>query len=142
MAKVIQDLWILTEGGIVIFKRVFDANVNAQLFGGLMSALHSFAQELASGGLTNFELSDVRFTILKSIAQAKSFLFIANSSKKIKEKKVQEELKKISDRFFEKYPDIDWDNWDGGIDIFENFEDNISDTLEDPIKKFWSGLVT
>lgn len=36
-----------------------------QLFGGLMAALNSFAEELVNKGLSNFELQDKRYTLLK-----------------------------------------------------------------------------
>ena len=132
MAKVIQDLWVLTEAGIVVFSRVYDQKVNEQLFGAVMTALHTFALELASGGLSNFELSSIRFTILK----AQNFLFVANASKKYKEKKIQEELKKISEKFFLKYSDVLL-NWDYEINVFNDFEKEIENKLEDPIKIFW-----
>ncbi|MFX1395185.1 MAG: hypothetical protein ACFFAH_16700 [Promethearchaeota archaeon] len=137
MAKIIQDLWILTQTGTVVFKRVFNSKVNAQLFGGLMSALNSFANELASGGLTNFELSSIRFTILKS----NDFLFVSNASKKIKEKRIHEELRKIAQKFFDKYSlGFFKSEWDGDVNIFDEFEKEIESALEDPVKKFWSGM--
>lgn len=137
MSKVLQDLWIVQASGVVVYRRVFNENVNAQLFGGLMSALHAFAQELSSGGLTNFELSSIRFTILKN----NEFLFVANADKKVKEKKVQEELTKVAEKFFNEYPP-DWfkNDWDGDISYFEGFEKEIGESL-DSIKKFWNGLV-
>ncbi len=46
MVKLIQDLWILSNSGIVVFSRAFDQKVDEQLFGGLMSALDTFAQLL------------------------------------------------------------------------------------------------
>ena len=133
--KVIQDLWILTNTGVVLFNRVFDIQLKTQLFGALMSALNSFAEQLAEGGLSNFELSDKRFIIMKK----KNFLFVANSLKKIKEKKVIEQLRKISNRFFDIYSDI-LINWDNDISFFSNFEKEIEDTLQHPIKKFWNGF--
>ncbi len=133
--KVIQDLWILTNTGVVLFNRVFDIQLKTQLFGALMSALNSFAEQLAEGGLSNFELSDKRFIIMKK----KDFLFVANSLKKIKEKKVIEQLRKISNRFFDIYSDI-LINWDNDISFFSNFEKEIEDTLQHPIKKFWNGF--
>ena len=137
MSKVLQDLWIVQASGVVVYRRVFNENVNAQLFGGLMSALHAFAQELSSGGLTNFELSSIRFTILKN----NEFLFVANADKKVKEKKVQEELTKVAEKFFLQFP-ADWfkNDWDGDISYFEGFEKEIGESL-DSIKKFWNGLV-
>ena len=79
--KVLQDIWILSEAGIVVFNRVFDPKVNEQLFGALMSALNSFAENLVQGGPMSFELSSVRYTTIRK----QNFLFIANSSKKIKQ---------------------------------------------------------
>ncbi len=137
MAKVLQDIWILTEGGITVYHRVFNDKLDDQLFGGLMSALNSFAEELERGGLSNFELQDKRFTILKH----KSFLFIANSSIKVKVKKVMNELNSIVNRFFELFPEHILDNWDGDISMFSSFEQNIQDSLEMTLQKlkdaFW-----
>jgi hypothetical protein len=105
--------------------------VNEQLFGGLMTALDSFASELAKGGLSSFELSSIRFTILKE----KGLLFVANSGKDVKDKKVQDELKIIAQKFSNKYSEI-LDDWDGDVNPFSNFNDEIVDSLEDTIKKF------
>ena len=65
MVKAIQDLWIQRTDGIVIFSRVFHKTMEDQLFGALLSALNSFAYEIANGGLTNFEIKNIRFTIIK-----------------------------------------------------------------------------
>ena len=60
MVKVIQDLWILTEAGIVLFNRVYDPKVSAQLFGALMTALDSYSKEIGMGhgGINNFEIKN------------------------------------------------------------------------------------
>ncbi len=135
MVKLIQDLWILSNSGIVVFSRAFDQKVDEQLFGGLMSALDTFAQVLSDDGLTNFELSAIRFTLLKD----NNFLFVANSSKKHKERKIQEQLKTISKKFFKKYKDV-LENWDYEVGVFGDFENEIAEELEDPMKKFWDGF--
>ena len=129
--KVLQDIWILSESGVVLFSRVFNPKVNEQLFGALMTALNSFASELAKGGLSSFELSSIRFTIYKD----QGLLFVANSAKKVKEKKVQEELKIIANKFFAKYSDV-LASWDSDINIFSAFNKDIEESLEDTIKKF------
>ena len=135
--KVLQDIWILTNSGVVLFNRVFDKNMKTQLFGALMSALNSFAEKLSDGGLSNFELSNKRFVIMKR----SGFLYVANASKKVKEKKVIEQMEKVSEKFFQKYP-VDWfkTEWDNDINIFTDFENDIKESLEDPIKKFWNGF--
>ena len=137
MPKILKDLWILTEHGVVLFSRVFDQTINPQLFGGLMSALNSFAEKLTDGGISNFEMSDLRFVIVKR----RSFLFIGSSLNKTKEKKVIDELKRISDVFFEVYNDI-LINWDNDVNYFSDFGDHIDKSLEkQPIKNlkdaFW-----
>ena len=131
MVKILQDIWILNESGIVVFSRVFNPNVNEQLFGALMTALNSFANELARGGLSSFELSSMRFTIYKN----KGFIFITNTDKKVKEKKVQAELQAVSERFFSKYSEI-LPAWDSDISVFKDFKDEIEESLQDVIKKF------
>ncbi len=137
MPKILKDLWILTEHGVVLFSRVFDQTINPQLFGGLMSALNTFAEKLTDGGISNFEMSDLRFVIVKR----RSFLFIGSSLNKTKEKKVIDELKRISDMFFEVYNDI-LINWDNDVNYFSDFGDHIDKSLEkQPIKNlkdaFW-----
>jgi hypothetical protein len=141
MVKIIQDLWILTDAGIVLFNRVYDPKVCAQLFGALMTAIDSYSKNVGIGdeGLQSFEISQIRFTILKR----NNLLFVANSSKKIKNKRVLEVLDIISERFFHTYSAIfsKFDDWNMEISIFSDFETIIEDKLEDPVKKFWNGMI-
>lgn len=127
MVKVIRDLWILTESGTTVYSRVIDPRVNPQLFGALMSALNTFAQKLTEEGITNFELSKIRFSIVKS----NKFLFVASSSNKVKAKKIFNELRGISDKFFELYPEETLKKWDSDVGLFDTFENSIKDSLED-----------
>ena len=131
MVKVIQDLWILTEDGIGVFNRIHDEKLNDQLFSMLLSALNSFAEEISTGGLSNFELSNKRFSIVKR----NKFIFVVSSSPKTKEKKAIEELDVIISKFFNKYEE-QLKNWNSNISIFNGFETDIDDSLEDTIKKF------
>lgn len=129
MGKIIGDLWILTEYGLTMFSRVNGSKIDPQIFGGLMSALNVFAQSLSEGGMTNFEVSNTRFTILKN----HHLLFVANSSSQVKSKKVLNELKIISKKFNNEFSEADIQNNNGNIRIFKNFEHHIKDSLEDSI---------
>ena len=82
--KVLQDIWIVEKSGIVVFHREFDKVVSPQLFGAMMSALNMFAEQLAEAGMSNFELQNSRFTIIKK----SGLIFVANSSKKYNQKKI------------------------------------------------------
>ncbi|MFX1275593.1 MAG: hypothetical protein ACFFBP_00280 [Promethearchaeota archaeon] len=136
MAKVIQDLWILMDTGVVLYHRTFDTHLSDQLFGGLMSALNTFAETIVEGGLSSFELSNKRFNLLKK----QGLFFVSNSDKKHKEKKIIPELEKVADKFTERFPEGFFEQWDNDVSIFQKFEDQIGDQLEDPIKKFWDGF--
>ncbi|TFG01668.1 MAG: hypothetical protein EU540_03175 [Promethearchaeota archaeon] len=135
--KILQDIWILTNSGVVLFNRVFDPQLKTQLFGALMSALNSFAERLAEGGLSNFELSDKRFIIMKK----NDFLYVANSSTKVKPKRVIMQLEMVAEKFFELYP-VEWfkTEWDNEVSTFADFEKEIKDLMEDPVKTFWESF--
>ena len=135
--KVIKDLYIVAESGLVIFHRAFHVVLDPNLFGALMSALHSYAKVLANGGLSGFEMEHRRFTLIKR----DGFIFIANSSRKVKEKHVLAELNYVADKFFSIYELEFLKGWRGDTSVFANFEVEIKDSLKEVINKlvkaFW-----
>ena len=138
MGKILKDLWILTSTGVVVYSRVIDERINPQLFGALMSALNSFAEQLSNGGISNFEMSDMRFVVVRR----RDYLFVGSALNKTKEKKVIDELKVISDKFFEIYSLESLLNWDSDISKFSDFGEHIKKSLEkapaDKLKEaFW-----
>ena len=125
LPRILIDFWILTDNGIVLYSKVSDQKVNPQLFGALMSALNKFAEKLTDGGISNFEMSDLRFVIIKR----RNFLFIGSSLNQTKEKKVVDELMQISDQFFKLYAEA-LINWDNNVETFSDFGDHIEQFLE------------
>jgi hypothetical protein len=125
MPRIVIDFWVLTANGIVLYSKVSDQKVNPQLFGALMSALNKFAEKLTDGGITNFEMSDLRFVVIKR----RNLLFIGSSSNKTKEKKVIDDLMLISDQFFKVYNEV-LTNWDNNVENFSDFGDYIDQFLE------------
>lgn len=130
MVKTIQDIWVMMDSGVVIFKRVFDEKVNAQLFGAMMAALDNFALEI-SGSLQSFEINSKKFTLSKH----RNIIFVVNSDAKVKEKKLNQDLAALIDCFFNLY-EVKLTDFDGEIDVFDGFERHIEEILEDPMKKF------
>ena len=124
--KILQDVWIMHKSGIVVFHRSFKESVSPQLFGAMMSALNTFAEQLADGGLSNFELNNKRFTIIKK----HDLKFIANSSKQFTQKKINRELEKVSKKFLKLYSEK-IEDYKGQIGAFTQFEEIIEDSLED-----------
>jgi hypothetical protein len=116
----------LQTSGLVIFHREFDKVVSPQLFGAMMSALNMFAEQLTEGGLSNFDLKDTRFTTIKKM----NLLFIATSSKKYNQKKVNKELEKLSIKFLKLYVD-ELKDFKGKLGGFSNFINEIGTSLEE-----------
>jgi hypothetical protein len=137
LAKVIRDIWILFQGGTVIFQRTYGNQIDAQLFGGFMSALNTFAQQIYDKGLSGFELGNLVFFCKKE----KDLLFIINTDKKANKKQVYSELEILINKFVKSYPPEIFNNWKGDVSIFENFKNKIEESLETPVQKlrdaFW-----
>jgi hypothetical protein len=141
LVKDIQDLWILTESGIVLFYRVNNPKVNTHLFGALMSAFSSFAKGLmgTSEEISGFEIKYTRFTILKN----GRIMFVASSYKNVKEKRINTQIKIIAQKFTDKYSSIlnNFDNWNSEVTAFSDFNEELDDLVRKPIEKFWDGLL-
>jgi hypothetical protein len=113
-----------------MFHRVFNESISSQAFGAMMSALSTFADQLVDGGLSNFELNNKRFTIIKK----QNLMFVANSSKQFNQKKINRELERVSKKFLKLYSEK-IEHYKGQIGAFTQFEDFIQDSLEDnPLK--------
>lgn len=132
----IRDLWILTEDGTAVFSRIYDQDLKVQLFAMLMSALNSFAMEISATGISNFELNNMRFDILKK----NKMLFIATSSPKFKKKFILNELEIISKQFFELYGSDISNNWDGEISIFTDFIKVVNKSVEKRVQSFLDNI--
>ncbi|MFX1376521.1 MAG: hypothetical protein ACFFA0_11985 [Promethearchaeota archaeon] len=121
----LQDIWILYKSGIVVFHRDYKESLSPQAFGAMMSALDTFAEHLTEGGLSNFELNNKRYTIIKK----HDLIFVANSSKQYNQKKINRELEKVSNKFLKLYSK-DLEGYKGKIGSFTEFEEVIEKSLE------------
>ena len=129
MFDILNDILIITESGKVVASKVNNPQIEEQLFGMLMSALTSFAQELTHEQLKCLEFSNLRFDLIKK----NGFIFLASSSRKIKHKKVLRVLDHVIDLFFEHYPQEELIKWDGSVNIFQELEDYITKTRDELI---------
>ncbi|TFF99518.1 MAG: hypothetical protein EU541_04735 [Promethearchaeota archaeon] len=136
MNKILQDIWILTNSGTVLWSRVYDAKMDDQLFGALMSAVNTFAKQISNQGLTTIELTDKTFVLHKK----EGLLFITNAPIKTHKKRIKRELQWIADKFIQTYSN-DLEFWNKDTLLFSDFKNIIENSLEDPIdklkKSFW-----
>ncbi|TFG00914.1 MAG: hypothetical protein EU541_00975 [Promethearchaeota archaeon] len=125
--NLIRDLWIVNDAGVVLFSRVYDEKIDAQLFGSFLSAVNAFAEELDHGGLNSFSMEKKKITMFKE----HNCLIIASSSPKYSKKEVSKELKAIANKFFETFPPKMIEKWDGDVRVFNEFEEQIKPHLDE-----------
>ncbi len=131
MSKLLQDMWIMSQDGTVLFKRVYEEKLNEQLFGGFMSALETFASQMDDKGLSSFEIGQKKFILKKT----QKLFFVANFDKKVNPKKASAELESVASKFFATYQ-VELLSFRGNIEAFKGFEKQIQDSLEDVVNKF------
>ncbi len=137
LPKILQDIWILTEQGFVLFNHTYDEKLKNTMFGAIMSALNSFANELDQGALSNFQLSKKRFSIFKK----NKLIFITNSNpKKVNEKKVLKELEVIANKFFELYGNFLIEDLKEDTRIFADFINKIDESVEEKVQGFLDNI--
>jgi len=115
----------------LLFNKVDEEKIDSLLFAGMMCALKTFAEQISNKMIQSFEVSEERYIIFKR----KNLLFIAKSSKNVKQKKIKRELEYIIEKFFELYDD-DLIDFDGNISLFSLFEEYIDETCQDSVEMF------
>lgn len=131
MTELIQDLWILSKDGLILFENVKEEKVHADLFGAMISALNTCAETLEEGGISTFEIGDNnQFVVIKE----DKYLFVTRTLKEFDNSRVKSALKTIAHEFFALFSDVLPENWTGGnIDSFLRFKEKLK-------KKFSDGL--
>jgi len=128
MVKILENIWIMTTTGSVIYHRKYDPIIDEQLFGAIISSLNTFAEKgLFEDSISNFVISDKILYLKKK----NNILFVSDISEKKKEKKLIRELDKVIEKFFNLFPPNIFINWDGEINQFESFEKEIEESLKE-----------
>jgi len=128
-------VWVVTETGIALFSQVFNQDHDPQLFAGVLSALNSFSEQISEGGLSNFQVSEIHFSMIKRMG----LIFVASSNPRAKKKKALDELNIIAEKFLNKYSKI-LEDWNSDISQFTDFSQVIADSLEIALQKLKHAL--
>ncbi|MFX0101317.1 MAG: hypothetical protein ACFFCS_17215 [Candidatus Hodarchaeota archaeon] len=136
MLKPIEDFWIIQDNGVVLFKHVLDEKIDAQLFGGFMSAIDTFASKMDEQGLHSFQLGDKKFTIVKN----QNIVLIGTHKPKVPEKKVLKSLTTISMAFLSQFKTVLDKPLKCNITRFENFTCSANATSVQAISQLKSSL--
>ena len=140
MIKHLQDLWILKEGGIVIFSKKGNTNINEQFIGGFISALSSFSKAILNEMLSYFATDNLKVKILSK----NGFMFVGRFLKKVKDKQIMKELEYIVGKFFEFYHEKKLYNIEVQINEFREFGKVLEpeyDSLADYVSYVWNNRI-
>ncbi len=123
-----QNLWIFSKDGTPIVDVSGDKASNEILdpsrFGGFISAIKGFCQEVAGSELNSFIIGDSRIT---SVSVLKGqFVISCKSALDAKEKTIKKMCKVIADIFEEIYDVEDIENWNGDISFFDKFSTKLN----------------
>ena len=120
----LEDLWIFTQAGIEIFSYNPKLILDPTLFGGFVSALHSFSQEITKETLKSFVIGISRYTIYAEPRQ--NLHILGRSQLSVPENTVIRILQLINQVFYEKYEKFIV-NFTGNVLPYENFNEYLSE---------------
>ncbi|MFX0070173.1 MAG: hypothetical protein ACFFAO_03695 [Candidatus Hermodarchaeota archaeon] len=135
MEKIIDDLWIITNDGLVIFtssEHTFDDN----LFGAFLTAINIFVKEISNDMLRMFEISDKRYILVKE----RNLMFVASSYIGINEDLIKEKMNLIIERFLKLYPRDFFEKWNHDTNKFLNFEIEMDNINQNRIEKLLKAI--
>ncbi|MHA1611704.1 MAG: tetratricopeptide repeat protein [Promethearchaeota archaeon] len=120
----LEDLWIFTQTGIEIYSYNPKLKLDLALFGGFVSALHSFSKEITKDSLKSFVIGSSKYTIY---AEPRHNLHILGRSQlSIPENMVLRILQVINQVFYEEYEKYIV-NFTGNVEPYGNFTKYLSE---------------
>ncbi len=99
--------------------------MNADLLGAFLSAIESYSKKISGGGkLTSITFKEKKLVIIPALGGYIYLVGLLNKS--LKDKKIKDIFKIISDIFEDLYSENDIKTWDGDISFFDKFEERIN----------------
>ena len=118
LGKLFENFAVLDKRNNILFERVNDQKFCSEFFGQVLVAFDALTKHIADGDLSNIEWGDKLITIKKN----EEVIFLACCDSNAKEGKVNEELDIISKRFFDIYPKVLIEDFEGDRSVFSNSE--------------------
>ena len=115
---VIKDFWIITETGIEIFSYAPEVPINPTLFGGFISALQSFSEEISKKKMDSFVIGNERYSFY--FENGKTFFIIGRASVQELDTRVTKVLSILYQKFDEEYGSF-LIKFTGNVSPFQNF---------------------
>jgi len=125
MPSFINNLWVITQDGTPLVEIFNNEQLNTGLLGAFLSAIESYSKKISDGGkLTSITFKEKKLVIIPALGGYIYLVGLLNKS--LKDKKIKEIFKIISDIFEDLYSENDIKTWDGDISFFDKFEERIN----------------
>jgi len=124
LPSIIKEFWLFSKDGLPIVELSGEKSLDKSVMGGIVSAIKIYSQHLSSKGLQGLLLEDNKFTFISS--HEGNAILVCRTSSKIKDSKIQKLCKKIVKTFEELYDIDDIINWNGDVQFFNKFRDELN----------------
>lgn len=119
------EIWVINANGIALFhaSEKDSKSVNKNLISGFLSAFQSMLKASKQGDVEAIKFKDSKLNIV-AVDKPIPLFFIARTNQKEKDRSVRKHLNRIAKEFTAKYKE-DIIEWDGNIDLFMKFADEL-----------------
>jgi len=116
----IEKLWIFSQNGVPIADFNKEEETDNALVSSLMSAIHSFTENVSGKKLRSFQTGTCKYTCLKCLQD--NIIIVIQSSKNSKDKNIRKTCEVIQEIFETMYTVEQFKNWDGELSRFNEFK--------------------
>lgn len=118
LGKLFENICVLDKKNNIVFERINDQMFCSEFFGQVLVAFEGLTKHISDGELSNIVWGDTLITIKKK----EDLIFLGCTDPDAKESKVNEELEVVCNRFFDIYPIVLIEDFEGDKSIFTNSE--------------------
>lgn len=120
-----NEIWIINANGIALYhaNEKNKKSVNKNLISGFLSAFQSMLKASKQGDVEAIKFKDSKLNII-AFDDPVELYFIARTDQRERDRSVRKHLNRCGKQFIEMFKD-DIVNWDGNIDAFEKFTDEL-----------------
>ncbi|TFF96783.1 MAG: hypothetical protein EU547_06040 [Promethearchaeota archaeon] len=121
--SIVEKLWIFSDNGVPLADFNKEEDTDHALITSLMSAIHSFTENISGKNLKSFQTGKSKYTCVKCLQE--NIIIVIQSSKNSKEKNVKKTCEVIQEIFEKMYSVKQIEGWDGDLSFFEEFRKKI-----------------
>lgn len=116
----IEKLWIFSESGVPIADFNEEDETDHTLVSSLMSAIHSFTENISGKKLKSFQTGKNQYTCVKCLKG--NIIIVMQSSNSSKQKNIMKTCEILKDIFEKMYTIDQIENWDGDLSLFDEYK--------------------